>query len=882
MLAPSLIRPGHVFGKYTLVKPLGEGGYGGVWLAERITNHQKLQLNRRVALKLRHRHESQTDMHDANLSFLRDWYVGNLIQHPNIVAIQDVVTEGPDIAIVMEWVDGYTFGEIIRRLIALEVFLPLAAVLEAGIGVCAGLHALHTVRRPDGTPYNIVHRDIKPPNLMIDLHGVVRVLDLGIAKSDELPGDRTATGIATGTKEYMAPEQYMSDALSPATDLFAVGAVLFELATKERLFRSDAEDEYLLKRKRGGHAVSRLIAHEHLLGPLVPLLRSCLSIEAEDRPRSAEALGQTLQSLLDSAPRGPGLRELMSALRGEIPPRMAQNPEWAPLALALDRPRRPTPVVHVPRNLAGLLPELDAPQTIAGALEPLDEDEGLGARQDAPPPDDLPLDGSALDGSALDDPPLDGSALDAPPLDGLQETIAADFASPSPAPTPEVDAPPAWAKRPTLPDEPTRSLPVAPVPVALSDQATLIKPQHGSAPRVLSQSSPPRLEAARQEAARGITPTPPLPPTRPPPRTAAPPPPLMGAAVVPPKAPVPVAVTPLSAAVAKPMHKPKADDTTGRRPIFIVAVAMMAGVVLAGGLLAVSQVMFSGAEVGPKVALVEAAAPDPAQAEPNEPKDPEPPGDTIPPAEADPCDGVADNDGDGFLPCAPSTDAALARVRAGELKANDCDDKDLKVYPGAKGDKRGVDNNCDGKISGSEQAVGEAPPPPQAVETCFRDMDGDGYGDKRKPLQGEACRGKNVSTNSDDCVDTDPKKYPGAPEPPGIIDYNCDGVTTQLPKPPAPRLLSVKSEMQGLGKKLNVTVKLDPNAGQCSALYVVTSGTVSFNAGETVTHKVSGGPTDWRLTASVDQKELYFQLKCSDAAQGTLERIGDKYYQVSP
>ena len=845
MLAPSLIRPGHVFGKYTLVKPLGEGGYGGVWLAERITNHQKLQLNRRVALKLRHRHESQTDMHDANLSFLRDWYVGNLIQHPNIVAIQDVVTDGPDLAIVMEWVDGCTFGELIRRLNALDVFLPLAAVLEAGIGVCAGLHALHTVRRPDGTPYNIVHRDIKPPNLMIDLHGVVRVLDLGIAKSDELPGDRTATGIAKGTKEYMAPEQYMSNNLSPATDLFAVGAVLFELATRERLFRSDAEDEYLLKRKRSGHAASRITIYEERLGPLARVLRRCLAVEAEDRPQSAEALGQTLQALLDHAPRGPGLHDLMSALRGDIPPRMAQSPDWAPLALALDRPRRPTPVIHVPRNLAGLLPELDSPQTIAGALDLVSEELELLA-------DEV-------------EPKLDAK---------LDENGAAQ---PSLPPTPELGAPPAAPARPPVlrRDEPTRSLPVPLSPVLPSDQSTLIKSQQPPPTPTPAAPTPPTPPPPPPAEARGVTPAPPpRPPPRPAPRLTPPaPPPLIGNAVVPPKA-----APATSGGVSKPAPPVEDEDSGRRRRVFFIAAAMMAGVMLAGGLLITVQVWQSGllsAQEPPPPVL---STPEPPLAEIEAPVAEVPP----PPVEADACEGVPDNDGDRFVPCTPTTSEGSTALTQAGLTAGDCDDNDPKVYQGARGDKRGVDNNCDGKIDGGEKLVANAAPPPpppssQPQVTCYRDMDQDGYGDKRTPLYGEDCQGKNVSMNREDCVDTNPKHRPHAPERPGDPDYNCDGFTTPLPPP---GVQSANGEIRGISSNRTLTVKVTlADGGRCSALTVQTSDTSTFTV--TKSFKMNGSATSWSMTAPFGEKNAYYRLKCFDEARGETIPIGAPSYTAS-
>lgn len=370
------------------------------------------------------------------------------------------------------------------------------------------------------------------------------------------------------------------------------------------------------------------------------------------------------------------------------------------------------------------------------------------------------------------------------------------------------------------------------------------------------------------------------------------PPPLVRPALVLPKAPTPPRVpiaappmlpasmstnTPPNAAVSAPSGLGERrsasveDEDEGRPTVLIVVAAMMAGVMLAAGLLVVSQIMFrepTGPTQGPVVVEPVVEAPPPEVT---------PPSEVAPPVEVDACDGVIDGDGDGVLPCAPSTEAALARVRLGELKAYDCDDKDPKVNPAAKGDGRGVDNNCDGKVEGNERKVSEPQAPPEA---CFQDLDGDGYGNVLKPLRGEVCRGKNVSKNSEDCLDTNARWYPGASEPPGSPDMNCDGETTtavEESKPPVtPRVLSATGSLRG--KRLTVNVALDPNGGPCNALYVQVSGSPSFITGETTIHAMSGGPTDFQAGVTLDQKESYFRLRCAD--NGPL-RIGAPYYPIS-
>lgn len=853
MQASPQIHPGQVFGKYTLVKPLGEGGYGGVWLAEHTTNHQQHALRRRVALKLRHRPESQTELHDANLSFLRDWYVGNLIQHPNVVKIEDMVTSGADIAIVMEWIDGLTFSDIIRRLGRIDAVLPRSAVLEAGIGVCAGLRALHNATSSDGAPYHIVHRDIKPPNLMIDHHGVVRVLDLGIAKSEELPGDKTAQGIAKGTREYMAPEQYLSSTLTPATDLYALGTVLFELMTKERLFRADDADSFLLKRKRSGHAVSRIVHYEALLGPLAPVLRHCLEIDPEDRPQSAEELLYTLQGLLDSSPRGPGLRELMSAFRGEIPPRMAQSPEWAPLALALDRPRRPTPMIHVSRqNIAHLVPHIDSPETVETELELLDEEvEGGG-------PGNVVAEASPQKEAQTRSLPY-SPAPSPVPLAAQTTRIRPPSPKPPspkpPPPAPPTPTPPPQAARPTTPTPPKRPPPAAPPPPAVAPPAPPSPERRGHAPGA-SPSSPTPTPSGGPLAAPRPAPTPTPGDARGSER--------------------PGYATP---AGVEGLDNP---NTRSRRPgLLLVIAALILGMMMAALCLGLITALTGEAEPG-------TPTPAPPVDLPDKPLDP-----VSKKIEPSACASATDADADGFLTCAAASESELEELRSRGLGTNDCDDNDPKVHPGATGDGRGVDNNCDGAIAEGElekpQRAQVAPTQTQAQPQlkCFEDLDGDGFGNPQRPRFGDVCKGKNVSTNGDDCLDTNKLYRPGAPEVAGDPDYNCDGVTPPAPPEPPkslpPQLALTKATATGLGKKqLNIEATLDPTAGRCSAVYAQMSLTPQFYTDKTTTLQLSGGPLEWEGDTTDNEKVyVYYRIKCTDAATGTQDRIGDKYYRIS-
>ncbi|MDQ6746292.1 MAG: serine/threonine protein kinase, partial [Actinomycetota bacterium] len=194
-------------GRYQYVSTLGSGGMGTVVLA------QDTLLGRQVALKRMH---ASADVRSL-ARLRREALLGASVSHPNLVSIYDVLTEEDgELVIVMEYVPGETLAAALDRQRRLAVPEALA-LLE---GVAAGLDAIH--RR------SIVHRDVKPPNILLSPGGAVKLTDLGIA----LIPDRTritSAGAVIGSFRYMAPEQLADAPSSPAIDIYALAAVAFEV-----------------------------------------------------------------------------------------------------------------------------------------------------------------------------------------------------------------------------------------------------------------------------------------------------------------------------------------------------------------------------------------------------------------------------------------------------------------------------------------------------------------------------------------------------------------------------------------------------------------------------------------------------------------------------
>ena len=205
-------------GRYRLESKVGSGGMSTVYLARDET------LERWVAIKVMHREMS--DQPDQLERFRREARAVAQLSHPNVVAVIDAGEDGGYPYIVFEYVAGETLKQCIDRLGRLPVDEAAAYAIEIG----RGLAAAH-VRR-------LVHRDVKPQNVLIDPEGRAKVTDFGIARSLESDG-LTKTGRVLGTTDYVSPEQAMGHGVDARTDIYSLGVLLYELLTGEVPFQAE-------------------------------------------------------------------------------------------------------------------------------------------------------------------------------------------------------------------------------------------------------------------------------------------------------------------------------------------------------------------------------------------------------------------------------------------------------------------------------------------------------------------------------------------------------------------------------------------------------------------------------------------------------------------
>ena len=212
-----MTRAGTSLGRYQLLDQLGAGGMGEVWRA------RDAHLDREVAIKLLPAGSAVDD--DTQARFRREALALSRLSHGGIATIFDFDTVEGTPFLVMELVTG---GTLERRTAAGP--MPIDEVRTIGAAIADALHEAHT--------RGVVHRDLKPGNIMLTQTGQPKILDFGIAMllGDAGANKLTRTGMILGSLPYMAPEQLTGDADSPLTDVYALGVLLFEMLTGRRPF----------------------------------------------------------------------------------------------------------------------------------------------------------------------------------------------------------------------------------------------------------------------------------------------------------------------------------------------------------------------------------------------------------------------------------------------------------------------------------------------------------------------------------------------------------------------------------------------------------------------------------------------------------------------
>ncbi len=222
-------------GRYELIARLATGGMGEIFLArlEGAAGFEKLYAIKRILPHLARDARFRAMMID-------EARITSRLSHPSICQVYELGETGGDLYIVMEYLEGLTLMPLMVHAARQGHRLPLGMIAGIVQQITEALHYAHELRDRDGTPYNLIHRDVSPSNILVTLGGVAKVLDFGIAKAKNLSTE-TQTGTVKGKHAYMAPEQLRGQTFDRGVDIYAVGVLLYEMASLHRLFQRQTD-----------------------------------------------------------------------------------------------------------------------------------------------------------------------------------------------------------------------------------------------------------------------------------------------------------------------------------------------------------------------------------------------------------------------------------------------------------------------------------------------------------------------------------------------------------------------------------------------------------------------------------------------------------------
>src|SRR5258706_5274954 len=283
-------------GKFRLVAELGRGGMGKVYLAlvSGPAGFNKLQVVKRLRPELAQEHDSVT-------MFLDEARLAARLSHANVVQTNEVGEEDGHYFIAMEYLEGQSLDTLVRRSAAQPDSrgVPLAIHLRILSDALAGLHHAHELTDFDGSPLQLVHRDVTPQNVFVTYDGIAKLLDFGIAKA-ATSAHETRAGTFKGKCAYMAPEQIVGDHVDGRADLFSMGAVLWQAATGQRLWKGET-DMKIFNRVLNGDIPSPRAVNPNVSPRLEAICMRALAPKREDRFQNALEMQGALEDLLEES-----------------------------------------------------------------------------------------------------------------------------------------------------------------------------------------------------------------------------------------------------------------------------------------------------------------------------------------------------------------------------------------------------------------------------------------------------------------------------------------------------------------------------------------------------------------------------------------------------
>jgi serine/threonine-protein kinase len=278
---------GTAFGKYKLLAKLAIGGMGEIFLARLsgVAGFEKLVVIKRLLPHL------AEDGHFVAM-LLDEARIAARLNHPNVCQTYDLGEVDGQYFIAMEYLEGAPASQLLSRVRRSKEELDLRMACAIVLQSCEGLHHAHELKDNDGELVGLVHRDVSPSNVFVTVAGAVKILDFGVAKSQDALA-RTHTGALKGKYAYMSPEQILSKDIDRRSDIFSLGIVLFELLTTRRLFWRDSE--YKMFQAIAEDDIPSVLEYRpDVPGPIADVVDRALSRDREERYATAKDMAEAL------------------------------------------------------------------------------------------------------------------------------------------------------------------------------------------------------------------------------------------------------------------------------------------------------------------------------------------------------------------------------------------------------------------------------------------------------------------------------------------------------------------------------------------------------------------------------------------------------------
>lgn len=351
-------------GDYRVLQLLGRGGIGEVFIAQRRGTTDLCALKR-----LR---PDVMAMEAARARIRREAHLATYLDHPNLCRVLDAGNEAGSFFLACEFVCGVDLERLIQALAERRLALSMDMVMAIMLQTLAGLTHAHNARGPQGNLLGVIHRDLTPRNIMVTFEGKVKIIDFGIARAD-VDNYKTKPGVLLGTLKYLSPEQALGNPIDARSDLYSLGALMYEMLTGRSVVTGN---QNLME------ALHQIIGEEPppvtQFNPAVPeavsrVLGRALAKDRDHRYRSASEMSQALLQYAGPAAAPEALGELVRALFPDVERRMSAAYERA-RENATPLPRDPSTVDPFSATAVAAAPSEAYLPTRAGQLaEPEDE-----------------------------------------------------------------------------------------------------------------------------------------------------------------------------------------------------------------------------------------------------------------------------------------------------------------------------------------------------------------------------------------------------------------------------------------------------------------------------------------------------------------------------